>query len=169
MSTGTYTSIVKTLALSCRGSSQLVVSLLDQGIIDTVHGIIRKEEDAELSGTALMTVVAVQRPVEQLLHTLVLANELLPPVEGDDDTCQCAPAPNPAGAGAGGAAVGRGPVVRARAEAGRGGAGSSTRSRGARRWRRTCLGAARRRSACATSRRRARRCWPSTRRSCTPS
>ena len=30
VSTGTYTSIVKTLSLSCRGSSQLTVSLLEQ-------------------------------------------------------------------------------------------------------------------------------------------
>ncbi|KAJ1486129.1 armadillo-type protein [Baffinella frigidus] len=97
VSTGTYTSIVKTLSLSCRGSSKLAVSLLEQDIIKTVHAIINKEEDAQLSGTALMTsglsgglarieallraVVAVKRPVEQLLHTLVLANELLPPVQ----------------------------------------------------------------------------------------
>lgn len=84
LSTGTYTQVIKTLAMSCRGSQALAVSLLKEGIVGTVHSIIKKEEDVRLGGTALMTSVAVQRPMEQLIHTLMLANELLPPLQTDE-------------------------------------------------------------------------------------
>jgi hypothetical protein len=52
-----------------------------------VHHIIKKEDDGRTSkegGNTLMTAVAVNRPMEQLLHTLMLANELLPPPEVDE-------------------------------------------------------------------------------------
>lgn len=53
-----------------------------------VHHIIKKEDDGRTGkdggGNALMTAVAVNRPMEQLLHTLMLANELLPPLETDE-------------------------------------------------------------------------------------
>eukprot|EP00281_Chroomonas_sp_CCMP1168_P032532 CAMPEP_0206242120 /NCGR_PEP_ID=MMETSP0047_2-20121206/16880_1 /ASSEMBLY_ACC=CAM_ASM_000192 /TAXON_ID=195065 /ORGANISM="Chroomonas mesostigmatica_cf, Strain CCMP1168" /LENGTH=637 /DNA_ID=CAMNT_0053667103 /DNA_START=66 /DNA_END=1975 /DNA_ORIENTATION=- len=80
----TYTSIVKTLAVCCRGSPYLAVSLLEEGVIPTVRSIIKKEEDERLEGNSLMAVVAVMRPLDQLFHTLTLANELLPPVPVDD-------------------------------------------------------------------------------------
>jgi len=44
-----------------------------------VSGRISKE-----GSNTLMTAVAVNRPMEQLLHTLMLANELLPPPEVDE-------------------------------------------------------------------------------------
>lgn len=52
-----------------------------------MHHIIKKEDDGRTSkegGNTLMTAVAVNRPMEQLLHTLMLANELLPPPEVDE-------------------------------------------------------------------------------------
>jgi len=51
-----------------------------------VHHIIKKEDDGakKEGGGTLMTAVAVNRPMEQLLHTLMLANELLPPLEADE-------------------------------------------------------------------------------------
>lgn len=52
-----------------------------------VHHIIKKEDDGRTGkegSKALMTAVAVNRPMEQLLHTLMLANELLPPLETDE-------------------------------------------------------------------------------------
>ena len=50
-----------------------------------MHHIIKKEDDGpkKEGGNALVTAVAVNRPMEQLLHTLMLANELLPPLETD--------------------------------------------------------------------------------------
>ena len=50
-----------------------------------MHHIIKKEDDGQKKegGNALMTAVAVNRPMEQLLHTLMLANELLQPLETD--------------------------------------------------------------------------------------
>jgi len=61
--TSTYTSIVKTLAVCCRGSPLLAVALLKENIISTVRSIIKKEEDERLEGNSLMAVVAVMRPV----------------------------------------------------------------------------------------------------------
>ncbi len=66
--TSTYTSIVKTLAVCCRGSSWLAVELLKEGIIATVRSIIKKEEDERLEGNSLMAVVAVMRPVSVCVH-----------------------------------------------------------------------------------------------------
>lgn len=63
VSISTYTSIVKTLAVCCRGSPYLAVSLLDEGVISTVRSIIKKEEDELLEGNSLMAVLAVIRPV----------------------------------------------------------------------------------------------------------
>eukprot|EP00960_Hanusia_phi_P048762 759141-Hanusia_phi.AAC.3 len=87
LTTGTYTLVVKTLAICCRGSSSIAISLLKENIVQTVFHIIRKE-DEKLGGNALITAVAVHRPMEQLLHTLMLANELLPPLRTDDRVTQ---------------------------------------------------------------------------------
>jgi len=38
LSTGTYTSVVKTLAMSCRGSPSIAVRLLEEGIVQ-VHSL----------------------------------------------------------------------------------------------------------------------------------
>uniref|UniRef100_A0A7S4P489 HECT-type E3 ubiquitin transferase n=1 Tax=Guillardia theta TaxID=55529 RepID=A0A7S4P489_GUITH len=87
LTTGTYTLVVKTLAICCRGSSSIAISLLKENIVQTVFHIIRKE-DEKLGGNALITAVAVHRPMEQLLHTLMLANEVLPPLRTDDRVTQ---------------------------------------------------------------------------------
>ena len=88
LSTGTYTQVVKTLANSCRGSPRIAVMLLEEGIVLVVHHIIKKEDEGpvrkEGGNNSLLTAVAVNRPMEQLLHTLMLANELLPPLEADE-------------------------------------------------------------------------------------
>ena len=84
VSTSTYTQIVKMLAQCCRGSPTLSVMLLEKGIIPTVRSIIKKDEDEGLDSNSLMAVVAVMRPLDQLYHTLMLANELLPPLPSDD-------------------------------------------------------------------------------------
>lgn len=82
--TATYSQIVKTLAVCCRGSPTLSVSLLQSKILPTVRNVIKKEEDEGLDSNSLMAVVAVMRPLDQLYHTLMLANELLPPLPSDD-------------------------------------------------------------------------------------
>ena len=93
LSTGTYTQVIKTLALACRCSPAIVVMLLEEGIVPVVHSMIKQDDDGPTppapsraeggGGKALLTAVAVNRPLEQLLHTLMLANELLPPLQAD--------------------------------------------------------------------------------------
>jgi hypothetical protein len=54
--------------------------LAQAGGLSAVLGIINRPEDARQPGGGPVSGVAAQRPLDQLLQTLTLANELLPPL-----------------------------------------------------------------------------------------